>query len=114
MCVYTVFIILENAMALLPGNLNWTKKLDLKQFGIEKINEYKHKCSNKQTLDKGYKFFAEQYIYNVQTALNSDGKVFVRAKCYASQKKKDNHSLHVVLSYDTGSVQQGHCVCKAG
>ena len=36
---------------------------------------------------KDYKFVAEQYIHNVLTAVKNDHKLYIRAQCYASQRK---------------------------
>ena len=101
-------------MALLPNNLIWIKKLKLKTFGLDKIEEHKLKSSKKISTDKGYKFFAEQYIFDVKTAESQSGNTYVKAKCYASQKKKDCHTLHVYIEQESGTILRGFCVCKAG
>ena len=54
---------------------------------MQNIIDYQKKCIKKNPIAKDYKFVAEQYIHNVLTAVRNDHKLYIRAQCYASQRK---------------------------
>lgn len=64
-------------------------------------------------LEKGYKFFYENYLFDV-LSLASGNEVHVKGKCYHSQRKSlSPHSVIVRLSM-CGDVNSGKCSCAAG
>lgn len=80
-----------------------------------------------KVLQRGFSFFFFGYVHAVEVAL-SEHKYFIRAKCWASYKKRDKHSLRLVVqdngdrseqpedmtmpfSYD---IDYAQCSCVAG
>jgi len=64
-------------------------------------------------LEKGYKFFYENYCHDVLCGQN-DGEVHVKGKCYRSQKKNQTpHNVLIKLS-KSGNVNMARCSCAAG
>lgn len=72
----------------------WTKSAATipKSFSFINIKNYTMKSSKKEStvekpLDKGYKFFYENYVFGVQSKAAADetGNVYFKAKCYRSQ-----------------------------
>lgn len=64
-------------------------------------------------LEKGYKFFYENYLFGVLCQLK-DSEVHVKGKCYRSQKESDRpHDVMVKLAL-TGNVNNARCSCTAG
>ncbi|XP_068728761.1 uncharacterized protein [Montipora capricornis] len=72
----------------------------------------------KATLTRGYKFFHESYIHDVEVrlAMNDDEGVTIRAKCYRSMKKNEEpHNLLVVFKREREPcVDSFRCSCAAG
>ena len=60
-----------------------------------------------KALEKGYKFFFENYLLN-------GSEVNVKGKCYRSQRKSNrSHDDMVILSL-AGNLNKARCSCSAG
>lgn len=100
---------------------NWssgTSYLPKKFSYINIVNHAKKSGRNSSSyvekpLEKGYKFFYENYVHDVlMFALQNE--VHIKGKCYRSQKKSlSPHSVVVKLAVD-GNVINGKCSCVAG
>ena len=100
---------------------NWTSETSIlpKQFSFINIVEHARKSGRnaqsyvEKPLEKGYKFFFENYLFGVLCQLKN-GKVHVKGKCYRSQRKSDRpHDVMVTLML-SGEVNNAKCSCKAG
>lgn len=93
---------------------NWSTETSVlpKQFSFINIVEHAKK-KWKGMLEKGYKFFFENYLFGVLCLLNGS-EVHVKGKCYRSQRKSDRpHVITVILSL-AGNVNKARCSCAAG
>ena len=75
-------------------------------------------AGKKHTGDKSWKFFKEQYIYDIYFG-QGDGTngSFVRARSHHSLRKNEEPHflhLHVVSKLGRASVENAHCSCKVG
>lgn len=104
-----------------PIEGNWSTDTSClpKQFSyISIVNHAKKSGRNSSSyvekpLEKGYKFFYENYLHDV-SSLASVNEVHVKGKCYRSQRKSlSPHSVVVRLSM-VGDVNSGKCSCPAG
>lgn len=73
----------------------------------------------KATVTRGYKFFHEEYIHDIEVKLckEEDSGVVARAKCFRSMKKnEDPHKLSVVFESSSieASINKYMCSCAAG
>ena len=99
-------------MALFPSGISWGKKIDLNSFSLMSIAKYQEKCPTK-IKDKAYQYFLEQYIHDIWISEKREEKLYIKAKCFASQRK-DIHNLHCCIKWTDGSILGGKCSCKAG
>ena len=90
-----------------------------KQFSYLNIVEHAKKTGRdaksyvEKPLEKGYKFFYENYCHDVCCRFN-DNEIHVKGKCFRSQRKNDRpHNVTVTLSV-TGNVNNAKCSCAAG
>ena len=71
----------------------------------------------KKPFTRGFNFFFWSYVHGVEVC-ERNNKYFFRAKCWASQCKKDNYALECVLQPTVStyfmSVLYAHCACPAG
>ncbi|XP_039512225.1 uncharacterized protein LOC120467789 isoform X1 [Pimephales promelas] len=68
-------------------------------------------------LNKGYKFFHENYIFNYEASSVRNREIIVRCRCYRSMRKREEpHSLQITLNVDTVPVEftSSSCTCTAG
>ena len=73
----------------------------------------KHSMYVEKPLEKEYRFFVENYVHNIE-AVKQESFVYVRARCYRSQRKNQSpHSINIRLS-DDGHVADAKCSCAAG
>ena len=99
------------------GWLKDTKCLP-RMFGHDCIMQHiqksgKHSMYVEKPLQKGYRFFFENYVHNIE-AVKQESFVYVRARCYRSQRKNESpHSINIRLS-DDGHVADAKCSCAAG
>ena len=87
---------------------------------VEKLIKTKCKTS---TVSKGYKFFTEGYIHNIECraeniGTNAGSKCDVRARCWRSMRKNERpHKLKLVLHKQNRGmldIPSYICSCKAG
>ena len=65
-------------------------------------------------LQKGYKFFYENFVHDVCTSSNEQ-YCYITAKCFRSQKKNENpHQINVALKNNDSEVAVAKCSCVAG
>ena len=90
-----------------------------KQFSYLNMVEHAKKTGRdaesyvEKPLEKGYKFFYENYCHDVCCRFN-DNEIHVKGKCFRSQRKNDRpHNVTVTLSV-TGNVNNAKCSCAAG
>ncbi|XP_049340579.1 uncharacterized protein LOC111196789 [Astyanax mexicanus] len=92
--------------------------LTLPRFGQEDVvrlvNEHSQVKGSK--LDKGYKLFFEQFIFNYRVSDLVNDEVVVQASCYRSMRKREEpHTLQVVLHAVHPVALNGFCCsCAAG
>ena len=79
--------------------------------------------STQKPLNRGYQFFYWSYAHNMRVAApspapGSPSQYFVKAECWASQKKSSKYNQKLLL---TGTVEEygvkvehAHCTCPAG
>lgn len=93
---------------------NWSTETSVLPTQFSFINIVEHaKKKWKGMLEKGYKFFFENYLFGVLCLLNGS-EVHVKGKCYRSQRKSDRpHVITVILSL-AGNVNKARCSCAAG
>lgn len=89
----------------------WFKKLNgLPPLSIATLCTW---VGNDKSLNKGYKFFIEDYLFDIWVKAD-DEKFTSKAKCHRSQRKNEKpHDLNLQLSAD-GNVFASECSCKAG
>ena len=73
----------------------------------------KAKSYYEKPLEKGNKFFYENYCHDVLCKLK-ENEIHVKGKCFRSQKKSERpHNVTVIL-LTTGDVKRAKCSCPAG
>ena len=101
---------LKEGVASIEGNWSTETSVLPKQFSFMKRNAQSYV---EKPLEKGYKFFFENYVFGVLCLLNGS-EVHVKGKCYRSQRKSDRpHDVMVILSL-AGIVNKARCSCAAG
>ena len=90
-----------------------------KRFSYLNIVEHAKKSGREaksyveKPLEKGYKFFYENYCHDVLCKLE-ENEIHVKGKCFRSQKKNERpHNVTVIL-LTTGDVKRAKCSCPAG
>jgi len=53
-------------------------------------------CGKKEVGEKGYKFFAENYIHNVFVKEDDRGSCFVKALCFRSSTRSSTRSKYYI------------------
>ncbi|XP_070537197.1 uncharacterized protein [Ptychodera flava] len=100
----------------------WTSSCESLPVGFSYVQVMNHvKKSGKifgdyveKPLDKGYKFFYENYVHDVKIS-KTDTKCLVKGKCYRSQKKNETpHFVSLSLCLETAEVLDSKCSCVAG
>ena len=99
-------------MAQFPSDTPLGKRINLKNFTLMSIANYQEKCG-KVTNEKAYQYFLEQYVHDIWISEKRGESHYIKAKCFASQKK-DVHQLQCVINSLNGTVLSGKCSCKAG
>ena len=87
------------------------------KFSYVQINKHLKDCGKKEIGKKGYKYFVENYIYNVYVGRTSSAVSTIKSRCYQSQRKSEEpHTLQIcVLSSNVeANVLNANCLCKAG
>ena len=97
-----------------PSHLLWQKVLKgMPDFTVVNLADYIKRCGKDRALNRGYKFFMENYLHDVWVAGNDDA-FFIKARCYPSQKKSENpHRLWTSISNTTADILSAYCSCKA-
>ena len=92
----------------LPKKFSYISIIDHAKKSAKKSSSYVEK-----PLEKGYKFFYENYVHNVLCFASENG-IHIKCKCFCSQKKGAKpHNVLITLSMD-GSVTYAKCSCTAG
>ena len=109
----------KEQVASIEGNWSTETSVLPKQFSFISIVEHAKKSGRnaqsyvEKPLEKGYKFFFENYLFGVLCLFNGS-EVHVKGKCYRSQRKSDRpHDVMVILSL-AGNVNKARCSCAAG
>ena len=64
-------------------------------------------------LEKGYKFFYENYCHGVLCKLK-ENEIHVKGKCFRSQKKNERPHNSTMILLTTRDVKRAKCCCPAG
>ena len=90
----------------------WTSSLEsLPKIDISHITSWIGNSS--KPLQRGYKFFVEEYLRDIVTK-TENGMFICKAACYKSQKKNDKpHALKVYI-FPSKEVSHADCSCIAG
>ena len=99
----------------MPADLTWEKMLTrIPAFTVVNLAKYIEKSGKDRALNRGYKFYMENYVHDVWVSGKLD-MFFIKAKCYPSQKKNDEaHKLWVEINQATADISRAFCSCKAG
>ena len=74
-------------MAFFPSDITWEKTLQcVLDFSLVSIREYQEK-SGGMINKKAYQYFLEQYVHDIWISDKRGETLFIKAKCFASQKK---------------------------
>ena len=108
----------KEQVASIEGNWSTETSVLPKQFSFISIVEHAKKSGRnaqsyvEKPLEKGYKFFFENYLFGVLCLLNGS-EVHVKGKCYRSQRKSDRpHDVMVILSL-AGNVNKATVLDKS-
>ena len=97
------------------GNFQWSKSLrNFSKVSLETISKWLESGGKKNAGEKSYKFFREEYVFDVYIA--NSGESLVKARCYRSLRKNEEpHCVAVKMrNEDRAVVFKGHCSCKGG
>ncbi|XP_028461619.1 uncharacterized protein LOC114573556 [Perca flavescens] len=74
-----------------------------------------HSSTKGNKLDKGYKFFHEEFIHNYQVSNILQRQVVVRGRCFRSMRKSEEpHKLEISLAAENANLNAFSCSCAAG
>jgi hypothetical protein len=92
----------------------WGKSLKgLESFTIEVFTSKVDKNGSQRLLQRGNRFYLEEYVKNIFTGVLENGEIVVKAVCYPSQRKNDP-PRPLYLRYQNNALTGFFCSCQAG
>ena len=95
----------------------WTKNLtNLPRFSVVNITDYITKHGTDRASDRGYEFFAEEFIHETFAVEDTENNMFnLKAKCWRSLLKRENpHDVTVQINTVRRNIEKASCSCTAG
>ena len=95
----------------------WTKNLtNLPRFSVVNITDYITKYDTDRASDRGYEFFAEEFIHETFAVEDTENNMFnLKAKCWRSLLKREKpHDVTVQINTVRRHVEKASCSCTAG